>query len=206
MKKLLSFVMIFAIVVCSVSVVFAQDEYSFDLQYTGTIVKNVEKDAVVLLTGVNGTPHTSVQIKVDITGPATPKILATDSTGTEYDIAQLGYWGPPSGFQVGGDFVNRTPIKATFIEEGSYTIKLSLVDLANGNAVITTKTFDIEVYEDVTANNTITNTITNEVEGNTLEELPKTGTSVIEYVMYTIAIVLIISIIGMYINKRKVNG
>ncbi len=206
MKKLLSFVMIFAIVVCSVSVVFAQDEYSFDLQYTGTIVKNVEKDAVVLLTGVNGTPHTSVQIKVDITGPATPKILATDSTGTEYDIAQLGYWGPPSGFQVGGDFVNRTPIKATFIEEGSYTIKLSLVDLANGNAVITTKTFDIEVYEDVTGNNTITNTITNEVEGNTLEELPKTGTSVIEYVMYTIAIVLIISIIGMYINKRKVNG
>lgn len=206
MKKLLSFVMIFAIVVCSVSVVFAQDEYSFDLQYTGTIVKNVEKDAVVLLTGVNGTPHASVQIKVEITGPAIPKILATDSTGTEYDIAQLGYWGPPSGFQVGGDFVNRTPIKATFIEEGSYTIKLSLVDLANGNAVITTKTFDIEVYEDVPGGNTITNTVTNEVEGNTLEELPKTGTSVVEYVMYTIAIVLIISIIGMYINRRKVNG
>ncbi|MCI8352016.1 MAG: hypothetical protein HFJ58_00005 [Clostridia bacterium] len=207
MKKLLSFVMIFAIVLCSVSVVFAQDEYSFDLQYTGTIVKNVEKDAVVLLTGVNGTPHTSVQIKVDITGPATPKILATDSAGTEYDIAQLGYWGPPSGFQVGGDFVNRTPIKATFIEEGSYTIKLSLVDLANGNAVITTKTFDIEVYEDVPGGNVVSNVIDNAVvEGNTLEELPKTGTSVVEYVMYIIAIVLIISIIGMYINRKRVNG
>lgn len=205
MKKLLSFIMIFTIVLCSVSVVFAQDEYSFDLQYTGTIVKNVEKDAVVLLTGVNGTPHTSVQIKVDITGPATPKILATDSTGTEYDIAQLGYWGPPSGFAVGGDFVNRTPIKATFIEEGSYTIKLSLVDLANGNAVITTKTFDIEVYEDVPGNNTVSNVIDNAV-GNTIEELPKTGTSVVEYVMYIIAIVLIISIIGMYLNRRKVNG
>lgn len=205
MKKLLSFIMIFTIVLCSVSIVFAQDEYSFDLQYTGTIVKNVEKDAVVLLTGVNGTPHTSVQIKVDITGPATPKILATDSTGTEYDIAQLGYWGPPSGFAVGGDFVNRTPIKATFIEEGSYTIKLSLVDLANGNAVITTKTFDIEVYEDVPGNNTVSNVIDNAV-GNTIEELPKTGTSVVEYVMYIIAIVLIISIIGMYLNRRKVNG
>lgn len=205
MKKLLSFIMIFAIVLCSVSVVFAQDEYSFDLQYTGTIVKNVEKDAVVLLTGVNGTVHTNVQIKVDITGPATPKILATDSTGTEYDIAQLGYWGPPSGFAVGGDFVNRTPIKATFVEEGSYTIKLSLVDLANGNAVITTKTFDIEVYEDVPGNNTVSNVIDNAV-GNTIEELPKTGTSVVEYVMYIIAIVLIISIIGMYLNRRKVNG
>lgn len=202
MKKLLSFIMIFTIVLCSVSVVFAQDEYSFDLQYTGTIVKNVEKDAVVLLTGVNGTVHTNVQIKVDITGPATPKILATDSTGTEYDIAQLGYWGPPSGFAVGGDFVNRTPIKATFVEEGSYTIKLSLVDLANGNAVITTKTFDIEVYEDVPGGNVIGNA----VEENTIEELPKTGTSVVEYVMYIIAIVLIISIIGMYLNRRKVNG
>lgn len=200
MKKLLSFVMIFAIVLCSINVVFAQDEYSFDLQYTGTIVKNVEKDAVVLLTGVNGTPHTSVQIKVDITGPATPKILATDATGTEYDIAQLGYWGPPSGFQVGGDFENKTPIKATFIEEGSYTIKLSLVDLANGNAVITTKTFDIEVYEDVLGDNVVANTVEN-----TLEELPKTGTSVIEYVMYIIGAVLVISIIGMYLNKRKVN-
>ncbi len=210
MKKLLSFVMIFAIVLCSVSVVFAQDEYSFDLQYTGTIVKNVEKDGVVLLTGVNGTPHTSVQIKVDITGPATPKILATDSAGTEYDIAQLGYWGPPSGFAVGGDFVNETPIKATFVEEGSYTIKLSLVDLANGNTVITTKTFDIEVYEDVPGDNIISNVtgnvIGNAVEGNTIEELPKTGTSVIEYVMYIIAIVLIISIIGIYLNRRRVNG
>ena len=200
MKKLLSFVMIFTIVLCSVSAVFAQDEYSFDMQYTGTIVKNVEKDAVVLLTGVNGTPHTSVQIKVDITGPATPKIIATDATGTEYDIAQLGYWGPPSGFQVGGDFVNKTPIKATFIEEGSYTIKLSLVDLANGNAVITTKTFDIEIYEDVLGDNVVANAVEN-----TLEELPKTGTSVMEYVMYTIGVVLVISIIGMYLNKRKVN-
>lgn len=206
MKKLLSFITVFAIVLCSVSVVFAQDEYSFDLQYTGTIVKNVEKDAVVLLTGVNGTPHTNVQIKIDITGPATPKILATDSTGTEFDIAQLGYWGPTAGFAVGGDFVNKTPIKATFVEEGSYTIKLSLVDLANGNAVITTKTFDIEVYEDVPGGNVVSNVVDNTVEGNTLEELPKTGTSVIEYVMYTIAIVLIISIVGIYLNRRRVNG
>lgn len=208
MKKLLSLITVFAIILCSTSVVFAQDEYSFDLQYTGTIVKNVEKDGVVLLTGVNGTVYNSVQIKIDITGPATPKILATDSTGTEYDIAQLGYWGPPSGFAVGGDFENKTPIKATFVEEGSYTIKLSLVDIANGNAVITTKTFDIEVYEDVPGENVVSNVIGNAVEENNtlLEELPKTGTSVAEYVMYIVAIVLIISIIGMYLNRRRANG
>ena len=203
MKKFISFIMIFAIIFCSVSPVFAVDEYSFDLQYTGTIVKNVEKDAVVLLTGVNGTPHQTVQIKVDITGPATPKILATDSAGTEYDIAQLGYWGPPSGFAVGGDFVNRTPIKATFVEEGSYTIKLSLIDVNNPASVFATKTFNIEVYEDMPP--VVENIIENNVV-NSVDELPKTGTSVVEYAIYIISIALIISVVGIYLNKRKIRA
>ena len=115
MKKILSFVMIIALVLCSISPVFAVDEYSFDMQYTGTIVKNVEKDSVVILTGVNGTLHTNVQIKVDIIGPATPKLLATDTAGVEHDIAQTGYWGPDGGFAVQGEFENKTPIKATFV-------------------------------------------------------------------------------------------
>lgn len=204
MKKIISFIMIFAIIFCSVSPVFAVDEYSFDLQYTGTIVKNVEKDAVVLLTGVNGTLHQTVQIKVDITGPATPKILATDSAGTEYDIAQLGYWGPPSGFPVQGDFVNRTPIKATFVEEGSYTIKLSLIDVNNPASVFATKTFNIEVYEDMPP--VVENVIGNAVMENMVEELPKTGTSVVEYLIYIMSIVLVISIVGIYLNKRKIRA
>lgn len=203
MKKFISFIMIFAIIFCSVSPVFAVDEYSFDLQYTGTIVKNVEKDAVVLLTGVNGTPHQTVQIKVDITGPATPKILATDSAGTEYDIAQLGYWGPPSGFAVGGDFVNRTPIKATFVEEGSYTIKLSLIDVNNPASVFASNTFNIEVYEDMPP--VVENIIEDNVV-NSVDELPKTGTSVVEYAIYIISIALIISAVGIYLNKRKIRA
>lgn len=208
MKKILSFITIFAIVLCLFVPVFAVDEYSFDLQYTGTIVKNIEKDAKVLLIGVNGTLHTNVQIKVDITGPATPKLLATDTSGVEHDIAQIGYWGPPGGFAVQGDFTNTTPIKATFPEEGNYSIKLSLVDLTNGNAVLATKTIDLTVYEDATGGNVIGNAVTdtNVVSNNIIGELPKTGTSVVEYVMYTIAIVLIISIIGIYLNKRRMNA
>ena len=201
MKKILSFMMIIAIMFCMLSPVLAADEYSFDLQYTGNIVKNVEKDAVVLLTGVGGTLHTSVQIKVEITGPATPKILATDTTGVEHDIAQTGYWGPVSGFAVQGDFVNKTPIKATFVEEGNYSIKLSLIDLANANAVITTKTFDLQVYEDtVPENNVVDNTV---VENNMIEELPKTGTSIWEYVAYVAILTVVLWVFGMYLNKRK---
>ncbi len=45
----------------------------------------------VLLTGVGGTCIPVYKLKVEITGPATPKILATDTTGVEHDIAQTGY-------------------------------------------------------------------------------------------------------------------
>lgn len=200
MKKILSCIMIFALVFCMVSPVFAADEYSFDLQYTGTVVKNVEKEVKALLIGVNGTLHTNVRINVEVTGPATPKLLATDTNGVEHDIAQVGYWGPPEGFAVQGDFTNTTPIKATFTEEGAYTIKLSLVDVANGNRVITSKTFDVEVYEDeAPVNNTI-------VENNVVEELPKTGTSIWEYVAYIGALTIVLSVIGMYLNKRKITN
>lgn len=202
MKKLLSFITIFAIVLCSFSAVFAADGYSFELKYTGTITKNVEKNAEVLLVGTNAPMHSNVRIKVEISGPATPVILATDTNGTEIDIAKTGFWGPEAGFPVGGDFTNTTPIKATFKEEGKYTIKLSLIDVTNGNAVIETKDFQMEVYEDVTEGNVIGNAVTE----NKIEELPKTGTSVFEYVMYIMAIVAIISVIGIYLNKKKINA
>lgn len=169
------------------------------MQYTGTIVKNVEKDANVLLVGVNGTPHTNVQIKVKITGPATPKLLATDSSGVQHDIAQLGYWGPASGFPVQGDFTNTTPIKATFTEAGTYTIELSLVDVSSSNAVITSKTFTIDVADEQTpANNTIENLIENSIE-----ELPKTGFSIGEFAMF--AFLVGILVLGIVIYFRKIH-
>ena len=202
MKKIICFIIMITMFFCTVSPVLAVDEYTFDLQYTGNIVKNIEKDAVVLLTGVNGTLHTTVQIKVDIKGPATPKLLAIDTSGVEHDIAQLGFWGPQSGFAVQGDFVNKTPIKATFVEEGSYTIILSLIDLANNNSVITSKTINIEVYEDALQES---NVITNNVEeNNVIEELPKTGTSIWEYVIYIGILSVTLWGVGKYLNKRKI--
>lgn len=206
MRKILSFITIFMLVFCLVSPVFAADGYSFDLQYTGTIVKNQAKDAEVLLVGVNATAYTNVIIKVDITGPATPTILATDNTGTEHDIAQLGYWGSTAGFPVQGDFTNTTLVKATFPEEGNYTITLTLQDVNNSYAAIESRTFNIQVYEDNTGGNIVLGNVVDNTVDNTIEELPKTGTSVIEYVMYIMVVVILLSIVGIYINKRKVNG
>ena len=183
--------------------IFAADEYSFDLQYTGNVIKNIEKDANVLLVGVNGTLYSNVLIKVNITGPATPKLLATDSNGTEYDIAQLGYWGPPSGFAVQGDFTNTTPIKATFTEAGNYTIQLSLVDVSNNNSIITSKVFTINVLEEEPS---IDDNEQPPVENEEVEELPKTGTSILEYISYVIVFGTMLTISIVYINRRRIRN
>lgn len=205
MKRRYNFIILSLMILMIMSVLYmpvvkAANEYDFELNYTGDIIINEEKEATVILRGTDATPHTKVRIKVDVTGPATPKIMATDSSGVEHDIAQLGYWGPDTGFAVGGTFENKTPIKATFSAAGTYTIKLSLINLEDNNAVITTKTETIEVLEDKSnTQNEVNNTI-----NNTIEKLPQTGTSVAEYIIYA-GIIITVVIFGYYkIRKAEV--
>lgn len=196
MKKIVSIIVItfFIIVFGLTNNSLAAEGYSFELQYTGTIIKNEAKDANVLLVGKGGTLYNKVRIKIDVKGPATPKLLAKDTNGTEHNIAEIGYWGPPDGFAVQGDFTNTTPVKATFPEAGKYTITLSLINLENGNT-ITTNSFDINVSNrEIVENNTIANNI---------EELPKTGVSVLEYALIFIGLGVIFCIFGKYISCRK---
>jgi len=204
-NKLYYIVLLLAIlaIICFVysPIVNAADEYSFELNYTGDIVINEPKDGRVILRGTNGTTYPRVRIKVDIQGPATPRIMATDSSGVEHDIAQLGYWGPDTGFAVQGTFENVTPIKATFLEEGTYTITLSLINLDANNAIITTKTEVIEVLEDISNVGNVENNTEN-VENENIEKLPQTGTSIMEYIIYA---GIITTIIGFgYYKTRKV--
>lgn len=191
--------MLFIINLSYMPIVKAADEYSFELNYAGDVVVNEQKQANVILRGTDATPYTRVRIKVDITGPATPEILATDSSGVEHDIVELGYWGPDAGFAVGGTFENITPIKATFPAAGTYTVTLSLINLDTNSSVIATKTETIEVLED---GSIIANEIEKEETNNTVEELPKTGTSVTEYIIYTGIIISAVAFV--YYKIRKV--
>lgn len=96
------------------------------------------------------------------------------------------------------DFTNTTPIKATFPEAGKYTITLSLINLENNNNVITTNSFEVNVTSNaLVENNTIDNGINN------VEELPKTGVSIWEYVLCFVGVGIVLSIAGMYINRKK---
>lgn len=199
-KLLISVLMILTIFCVPVR---AADEYEFELNYTGDIVINETKDASVILRGTNASTYAKVRIKIDITGPATPKIIAEDSLGTEIDIAQEGYWGPPEGFPVSGTFENETPVKATFTAAGTYTIKLSLVNMENSEAEITSRTFTIEVLEDtINTNEIVENNIENNEESNNeIDKLPQTGMSVTECIIYIAVIVGLIYLI--YYRMRK---
>ena len=199
-KLLISVLMILTIFCVPVR---AADEYEFELNYTGDIVINETKDASVILRGTNASTYAKVRIKIDITGPATPKIIAEDSLGTEIDIAQEGYWGPPEGFPVSGTFENETPVKATFTAAGTYTIKLSLVNMENSEAEITSRTFTIEVLEDtINTNEIVENNIENNEESNNeIDKLPQTGMNVTECIIYIAVIVGLIYLI--YYRMRK---
>ena len=179
----------------------ANNGYEFIEAFEGEVKKDVPKDATVTLRGTNAVPFTNVQIKVEqLSGPSTPEILATDSAGNTFDIAQTGAWGPPSGFAVGGNFENVTPIIATYDKAGTYVSKISLVDVNNSNAVITSKEFTVTVTEDTANNNTVTNTtITNNtVANNTVSEIPKTGTSIWTYMIVAIGFIGTVLLIKKY--------
>lgn len=171
---------------------FAANGYDFEINYTGDLVKGQEKAADVVLIG-DGTSsgYAKVRIKVDISGPSTPQILATDSDGHEVNIAQTGYWGPDDGFAIPATVRNVTPVRTTFDQAGEYRITLSLINKENADAVITSKEIVMTVGEDVPVNNTVPanqvveNVLTNEI----VEELPKTGASIPELIAYGTAIV-----------------
>lgn len=200
MKKTVSILLAF-VLIFFVGSVYAADEYAFNLEYVGDVIVNEEKDAAVTLTGTNGTLYTNVRIKVDIEGPATPQLIAYDSNGTKFDIAQLGYWGPDVGFAVQGDFTNRTPIKATFTKAGDYKITLSLINVASNNSVITTKEITVTVKDiEKPAENVIEN-----VTENNVAEIPKTGASYEDMAFLAVAILAIIYIAyKIYFKKYKV--
>lgn len=199
MKKISLSLILLAIIVMLTNFSYAapDDTLHFDISYTGEVKVNEEKSATIILAGENTPVYTNVRVKVDIEGPTKPKIMATDSLGNQIDIAQEGYWGPQAGFAIGGTFSNETPIKATFTQAGTYTITLSLLNVQNNNDILTSKVTTIEVREDTPIVNEVVNQVTNGIVNETPEELPKTGATLLDYVLCAFALVMVI-----YLSNR----
>lgn len=207
MKKKIFLGFMLCLVLFSTIILAADQGYEFGLNYEGTVVVGEEKSSSVTLTGTDATPYTNVRIKVDIvSGPAKPTLLAYDSNGIGYNIAEIGYWGPEAGFAVGGTFTNETPVTATFPEAGTYVIKLSLVDVNNNETVITSKEFTVTVVSNATEEPAIpeNNIITNTTVNNAIENIPQAGTSWWVYLIVIAAVIVAAwAIISFTKNKEK---
>ncbi len=173
--------------------------YKFDINYTGNIIQNEDKNATVILEGTNATPYSNVRIKVDfVSGPSTPTIIAYDTNDIGYNIVEFGYWGPEAGFAVGGTFRNETPILARYLDPGTYVVRLSLVDVNNNEAVITSQEFTQTVVASTPTEEPTTNNILN----NIIEEIPQTGVSIWVYIGVILGTIAIIYIVSKFIKKK----
>lgn len=200
--KIISFTLVLLLMITIPCFAAIDSTIHFDISYEGEVKVNEEKSTLIILAGENTPLHSNVRVKVEIEGPATPKLLATDSLGTEIDIAQWGYWGPEVGFAIAGTFSNETPVKATFTQEGAYTITLTLLDVQNADAILAQKTVTIQVKADEpVVNETVNETINEEINEPT-NELPKTGTSLAEYAIYAVILFAIIYL-GYQIRERR---
>lgn len=198
MKKLSCFIATILFILSVISIqVNAAAELEFELKYDGDIVVNETKEGSVILRGTNASTYSNVRVKVDVEGPGTPKLIATDTNQQEFDLVDIKYWGPPEGFPVAGTFENETPIKATFPVAGTYTIKLTLVNMQASEAEIISKSFTVEVLEDATNVNEV-----NEPE-NEVEKLPQTGNSTMEYVMYIAIVAALVIFVSYKIKANK---
>ncbi len=119
--------------------------YMFEVDVPAQITVNqtVEVDVALRADEVRELGYENVLIKVDVTDKENLTLKATDTQGQEWDVVQVGYWGPPEGFEVANDYDVTTTFKATAKKAGSYTITLSLVDMNSEQAVLTTKTISV---------------------------------------------------------------
>ena len=120
--------------------------YKFVTDNVSQVTVNQQKNVGVTLKAdeVRELGYDKVLIKVDVSDKANLELKATDTQDQEWDVAQVGYWGPPDGFAISNDYDVTTTFKVTAKKVGDYTVKLDLVDLANAENIISTKTISFK--------------------------------------------------------------
>ena len=199
--------------------------YNLELQYSGNIIENEEKEITITTKSEMGRyyDHARLLAEVSTTTGGTVTLIGIDEQQAEHDLIQSG-WGDPSGYKIGGNVNQVLKFTGLFTKAGDYKITLKLIDRDSSDTSIVEETFDIKVSEKQTSNNNgnnnntvngggtvnnntnnnTNNNITNNVTNNTNnteklpEELPKTG---IDYISIGIIAVLIVSMI--YVIKTK---
>ena len=120
--------------------------YKFVTDNVSQVTVNQQKNVDVTLKAdkVRDLGYDKVLIKVNASDKTNLELKATDTQDQEWDVAQVGYWGPPNGFAISNDYDVTTTFKVTAKKAGDYTVKLDLVDLANAENIIATQTISFK--------------------------------------------------------------
>ncbi|MGE5561048.1 MAG: S-layer homology domain-containing protein [Chloroflexota bacterium] len=122
--------------------------YEFFLEADG-VVAGQEKTVPVSFEAVQvkDEGYNAVRFNVRVSkqpAGSTVSLKATDTNGQEFDVVQVGFWGPAGGFPINKDYSATTDFRALFSKPGDYTIDLSLYDV-EASSDIMTKQFDVTV-------------------------------------------------------------
>lgn len=192
-------------------------DYTLNLQYTGEIVKEQEKEIIVSYSSPMGRYYEHARLIATATTPegADVQLIATDEQDLKHDIIESG-WGDAQGYKIGGKDVSQVlKTQGTFSKAGNYTITLKLIDRDNSDTTIAEKAVQIAVVETPTtteppvttpepSNPDQTPTQPTTPEEPKTEEtpttLPKTGIN-----MYIPIALILVSLLSGYVvyNKRK---
>ena len=194
-------------------------DYTINLEYTGDIIKQQEKQMTLSYSSPMGHYYEHARLVAEATTPenANVKLIGIDESNLEHDIIQSG-WGDAQGYKIGGKDVSQVlNVKGIFSEEGEYKITLKLIDRDNSDNIIAQNTFNINVKSEEqnittpggneeqnqtpeTPTKPETPITNNQVEKPTV--LPKTG---INIYIPIIAILAVITIVYIYNQKQKEN-
>lgn len=199
------------------------EDYDIQLNYTGDIQIEEEKEMQLIIASAMGKPYEHTRIIAEATTPqgGSVKLLGTDNQNLEHDIIQSG-WGDADGDSIGGkDVKKELSLRGVFSHAGTYQIKIALIDRDNSDAEIASKTFSVTVSEKQTVTPPTTPSVPGETtppENNVVENtqapsttapsqeniqtpttLPKTGHNIYWY-MVPILVVLMAS---MWLLRKK---
>lgn len=126
-------------------------DYNINLEYTGEIRANEEKEMTISYSSKMGKSYEHARLIAEAKTPenANVKLLGIDDASLEHDIIQSG-WGDPQGYKIGGKDVSQVlKVRGLFTKEGDYTITLKLIDRDNSDTVIAEKEFSFKVAEEL---------------------------------------------------------
>ncbi|MCL2341834.1 MAG: cohesin domain-containing protein [Firmicutes bacterium] len=164
----------------------AYDPYVIAVSQPANIEANKETPIDVTISSAMGRNYDHLRLVAQVTTPAgaTMKLLGTNSSGVESDVILSGWGDPVTGFALGGGAVNQLyNFRGLFSANGTYTLKLDLIDRDHSDAVVATKTVTFTVGP-IAAKPT---------------KLPKTGSS---FYLYAGVILVVLIIAYATVNRR----